>query len=299
MKISVTFYQDRNLGEYKLNIYKHINEYFQNNNDKYNYKYILYKDFKLVKSDYAIMWNIPGIKENTIYRQKIIDFQKKHNNKLIIMEEGFIQRGTYYALSYESIINFGNYPSYPDDLKRFNLLNLKINSTFPTKFKKCQHILFCLQIYYDTQVYFLNYEKWVKKTLVKIRKYCNRKIILRKHPNDNTPFFTGIISWLKKTKFKNYEISNNSLKKDFEQVYCVIALNSTILIDAVLQYKPILAGHYSSIVYDIAEKKIENINNLQKFSKEDIINCLKKITYKQWSLEEIKNGTAFPYYIKN
>lgn len=299
MKISVTFYQDRNLGEYKLNIYKHINEYFQNNNDKYNYKYILYKDFKLVKSDYAIMWNIPGIKENTIYRQKIIDFQKKHNNKLIIIEEGFIQRGTYYALSYDSIINFGNYPLYPNDLKRFNLLNLKINNTFQTKFKKYQNILFCLQIHYDTQVYFLNYEKWVKKTLIKIRKYCNRKIILRKHPNDNTPFFTGIISWLKKTKFKNYEISNNSLQKDFEQAYCVIALNSTILVDAVLQYKPILAGHYSSIVYDIAEKKIKNINNLQKFSKEDIINCLKKITYKQWSLEEIKNGTAFPYYIKN
>ena len=36
MKTSVIFYADRNIGEYKLNIYKHINKYFQNNLDKYD-----------------------------------------------------------------------------------------------------------------------------------------------------------------------------------------------------------------------------------------------------------------------
>ena len=299
MKISVAFYEDKNSESYKKNIYNHINKYFQNNLDIYDYTYIQWNDFKLVKADYAIMWNIAGYKPFTIYRQKIKDFQKENNNKLIVMEEGFLKRGTYYTLSYDSIINFGNYPSYPNNNDRLNKLNLESNFVINYDNNPDKHILFCLQIFRDTQVNFLNYAQWAKDYILLIRKYTKRKIIIRKHPSDKTKLFSHYNDWLKEKKFKNYEMSKNSLDDDFKNAYCVVALNSTVLVDAVLKSIPIIAGHYSSIVYEIAEKKIKNINNLQKFSKENIINCLSKIAYKQWSLEEIKNGTAFPYYIKN
>ena len=123
-----------------------------------------------------------------------------------------------------------------------------------------------------------------------------RKIIIRKHPLNKLRVFNK--KWFNNHKI-NIEYSNNSLEHDLNNSYCVIAFNSTVLVDAVLKSVPIIAGHYSSIVYDISEKDLENIENLKKFNKNNIQKCLRNISYKQWTTKEISNGTPLKYLIKD
>ena len=59
------------------------------------------------------MWNVYcRFKENTSYRKKIKDFQKNNNNKILIVELGFINRDNYYSFGFDNISNFGNYPKF-------------------------------------------------------------------------------------------------------------------------------------------------------------------------------------------
>ena len=294
--ISVVLYQDRN---YKINsrIKNGINaikHYFEKNKN-YKFNFVEYNNFKLVKADYAIMWNIyTNSKNNTIYRKKIRDYQKENKDKLIIIELGFIKRKYYYSMGYNSISNFGSYPKFPDNNIRLKKLNLKYDFKIDYKHNSDKHILFCLQLINDSQVSNINYNDWVYNTLKRIRLYTKRKIFVRRHPLDISRNFKSSNF----NKISNVEVSYKSLEEDLTNCHCVVAYNSTVLLDAVIKSVPILAGHKSSIVYEIAENMIENIEDLKKFKEKQIFECFKKISYKQWTKKEIMKGLPFRYLIE-
>ena len=296
--MKIVLYFDRNITEKKINQCLNSIKYYLKNS-KLNYEIIPFKKFKLVKADYAIMWNVYcKFKSNTKYRKLIKDFQKKNKDKLIIAELGFINRQNYFSLGYDHISNFGNYPKFPNNQDRLNKLKLNIkNIEYDNNINK--PILFCTQVPWDTQIQDINYPKWVVETIKKIKLVTNRKIIIRKHPKHNNrkgfPLFNEEF-------FKRYKISinlsKNSLQKDLNDCYCVIAFNSTVLVDAILAGKPIITDQTSSIIYDLAEHDFNNIENLKKITIDDIKNSLIKISYKQWTINEIKLGLPFKYLIK-
>tara|TARA_B110000483_G_scaffold11389_1_gene13149 strand:+ start:484 stop:1416 length:933 start_codon:yes stop_codon:yes gene_type:complete len=309
--MKIIFYQDRNVTDYKIVELKNsINIFFNNekNKKKFNidYKFITFEqlkknNFELIPCDYAIIFNVySDNKKNTIYRKYIQEFQNKNNNKLIVFELGYINRNEYYQMGYNSIINYGNYPTFPKNTERLKDLvkieKLKFNyNSNPEK-----HILLALQIPTDTQITIsgINYKEWILNTINLIREYTKRKIIIRLHPKLKLTSKRKLINFYEKN-LKNYaDISNNSLDFDLNNSHCVIAFNSTILVDAIINSIPIIACHYSSIVYDLSEK-IKDIENFKRFSNNDIVNCLSNISYKQWKLREIEKGIPFKYYIFN
>jgi hypothetical protein len=158
------------------------------------------------------------------------------------------------------------------------------------------HYLYSSTIY--TQVQDIDYNKWIIDTIRTIRKYTERNIVIRLHPKHEPK---NKFKMYDKEFFKHYnlniEISKNDLNTDLKNCYCVVAYNSTVLLDAILKGVPIIAGSTTSIVSDIAVKDIKLIENLPKFTKEDIIKCFTKISYKQWNVEEIKKGEPFKYYL--
>ena len=84
----------------------------------------------------------------------------------------------------------------------------------------------------------------------------------------------------------------------FNDAYCVISYNSTSLVEAIIEGKPIIALNKMSIVYDLATNDINNINNLYIPSKKDILQTMYNISYMQYNLDEFENGVAIKY-IKN
>lgn len=296
MKIVV--YEDRSKKSKIIN--KNLKIIFNSLKDKYpNYEviYVNHNNFKLIECDYAIIWNVYcKFKSNTINRKIIKEHQEKTNNKLIVIELGFMQRKDYFSIGFDNISNFGKYPQFPINDDRLNKLNLKINNINYDNTNK--NILFCTQVPWDTQVQDIDYDNWIIKSINLIQKYSKKKIVVRVHPKHkkrnsfqlyNSAFF--------KANNLDVTISNKSLKHDLNNSYCVVAYNSTVLVDAVIDGKPILSGSKTSIVSDIAVYDFSKVDNLPRFTDDQIRKCLSQIAFKQWNSTEITNGEPFEYYI--
>lgn len=82
-----------------------------------------------------------------------------------------------------------------------------------------------------------------------------------------------------------------SLDHDLQGAKCVIAFNSNVLVDAAIKGIPVygessvIKGWSNTSLTDIALNKINEPNNLDKL--------LNFISYNQFTLEEIRNGTAW------
>ena len=185
-QIKIVVYQDRNIEDLRIN--EGLNTVFNSLKKKYSKNEVLfvnYDQFKLIKADYAVIWNVfCKFKPNTKYREEIKVFQKINNDNLIVLELGFINREKYYSISFDHISNFGNYPEFPNDKIRIQKLNLDLkNINYNSNSNK--HILFCTQVPWDTQVQDIDYYNWVINSIKKLNEYTKEKLLLEIIQNIN------------------------------------------------------------------------------------------------------------------
>lgn len=295
---TIVIYEDRisdNLiNKVLLNVHTGLKKKYKS----YDIKFVNYCEFELIKCKYAITFNIYSkTKKSTLYRKNVKDFQNKNGNKLIIIELGFLNRENYFSIGYDNISNFGYYPEYPlnnDRLEKLNLNLKKINyDDDPNKY-----ILFCTQVPWDTQLQDVEYTKWIIDTISLIKKHSKRKILVRTHPKHRKRAKFNVFdkNFFEKNKL-DINLSDSTLADDLSNSYCVVAYNSTVLVDAIINGIPVLAGSESSIISNICIKDFTLIDKLPKITDEDIKKCLSIVAYKQWNLEEILEGMPFKYYI--
>lgn len=91
---------------------------------------------------------------------------------------------------------------------------------------------------------------------------------------------------------------NKNLKDSLKDAYCVVAYNSTALVDSIIEGCPIICLHEMSVVYNLATHDIKNINNLYIPTNEERLQQLYNISYMQWTDEELKSGEAIEYNLK-
>ena len=185
--------------------------------EHYEVIYVEYKNFELIKCDFAIIWNVYcRFKRDTMYRKTIKEFQEKNNNKLLVLELGFIKREEHFSFGFDYISYFGNYPELPNDTKRLNDLKIDVNDLIYNN-NTDKYILFCTQVPWDTQVQDIDYNKCIVNSINEIRKHTNRKIIVRNHPKHKAR--NGFDLYDKKFFSKkniDIEILKNTLEKDFD-----------------------------------------------------------------------------------
>jgi len=149
---------------------------------------------------------------------------------------------------------------------------------------------------------------WVLDIIKQIRKYSDRRIIIRPHPR-------GLDNGLKRTKkivkaLDNVFLTENvkrggnqggeSLLSDLSRAHCVITFNSLSAIEAVVQGIPVFALDPGSMVWPIAHKDLSQIENLKYDI--DMQDWKNKIAYTFWNRHEVKSGETWahlkPVYFK-
>jgi len=281
--MKIILYGDRNIKDTRIN--ESINAmkiYYESTT--HTFDVIKHTDFKLIKCDLAIIFGIfCDYKTNTIYRKQVINFQKKNNNKILILELGFINRDLYYSVGFNNSLGNGYYGDIDvNDNSRSLKLNYKLENY---KDNKDGHILICGQIPTDCQVNGINYYDFIHKLILDIQKISTKRIILRNHPKLKRK------NQLWKLKYNNFEISQNKdLKDDFNRAVCIVSYNSNSLLDALLYGLPIICLNDKSIVHNLANHTIDSINELKYPSKEEIQQILNYISFCQWNKEEIEEG---------
>lgn len=142
---------------------------------------------------------------------------------------------------------------------------------------------------------------WAIKTAKEIRKYSNRKIVIRFHPKTkidvqkklpinlfdeiNDVYFSGGI--LNKD---SRVLSDRTLDEDFRNAYTSVFLTSSAAIVPALYGNPIITSNAGCPAYAVANHSISDIQDLKVYDKtewlDSLANCI-------WSSQDMLNGTAW------
>jgi hypothetical protein len=163
------------------------------------------------------------------------------------------------------------------------------------------HILLMLQLPGDASLRGQNIYEWALCTVREIRSYTDKKIIIRPHPL--APLRTGeefydFFFKLHQEQLLNISISDTSetsLSQDLDGAYCSISYTSGSAIDSVLHGIPTIAMDPGNFTYEISSHFRNEILNVKKATTEQVNRWLRKLSYHQWSIEEMQNGKAWEY----
>ncbi|MGB0361254.1 MAG: hypothetical protein ACPGEF_07600 [Endozoicomonas sp.] len=251
-------------------------------------------DGKYHSCDIAIIFGATSqLHPDTHLRQYITEIHKEELGKaLIVMEVGFVERSNYYSVGFNKHIGWGDYKNrnMPDD--RWKLLRDKGVVMHPWR-NNGEHILVCAQIPNDTSIQYSmvkNHSRWCYEVVASIRQHTGRPIIFRYHP----------LSLVKgKLPFVLPEgctvSSNKNIKEDFKNCWAVSTFNSTSGVDAVLAGIPVFIGCDGSMVDQIANHDVSNIEQPELPCRKQWAN---DIAYTQWTLDEIRDGLPLSHLIK-
>lgn len=278
------------------------------------------------KCDIAIIFGFYGQNMGDIqkFRKHIYKNQIKNNKECIFIDADLFRflgengakdknndnENTFVRLPYKSVF-FDKMKSFDDDDNRrwkiiSNTKKIKLNEYRTDG----EHILLCLnsnpKYGFGWSAGDLDIYKWASNKVEEIRKYSNRRILIRFHPNAKEDvqstiplelfsshkdiyFSGGVLS-----ENKNI-IKNTSLIDDCKDAWCAVAYNTSSIITPMIYGIPTFSSEKSCPIYSISNNDIKNINTPKLF---DRTKWLNKISYSLWNHNEINNGDMWKYYRK-
>lgn len=130
-------------------------------------------------------------------------------------------------------------------------------------------------------------QSWVDKTIQELRKYTDRKIVVRAKP-------TGPELRLNKN-YENVVLQNDKKMLEVGEInyWALVARTSGIATKSVLDGIPTYVTYPKNHVYDIVEHTFQNIENPVE---PDLSDWLSKIAYTTWTFEELQDGTMWRHF---
>lgn len=171
-----------------------------------------------------------------------------------------------------------------------------------------EYILVLLQRPGDTSLRKLidkheTYEKFITYTINEIRKYTDRKIIIRPHPSRKQ----DQLKIIEKLNLSSVEISQTpsvsgslsggeGLYKDFSQAWAVVGFNSNALTESICEGIPTFSMCASSMAWDCSNKDLKHLEKPLMFERQQWLNNL---GYCQWREDECLSGAPITHLISS
>ena len=222
------------------------------------------------------------------------DIVEKHRDKpLIVIETPLLGRTITQEHEYHRVglnhfmrglADFKSNNSKPD---RFNKLGLKIK---PWR-NKGDHILIVGQNMFDASLFGIDFEWWVKNTIQHLRRYTDRPIVFRDHPENKDEMRNLLDTY----KWCNVSYSNSgTINDDLKNAHCTISYTSGSSIDSILAGIPVIPCNECNFVWPISSHSLEDVENPKCNNREQL---LYDLAYTQWSVEEIRQGKPWKHLI--
>jgi hypothetical protein len=229
--------------------------------------------------DVPVIWSVL-FHGRMLANERIYDQARSQGKPVLIIEVGNLNRGKTWRISLNNINSNGIFGNTSDlDHKRNEKLGIVLQ---PYQQKRRGEVLVATQHERSLQWRGMpTMKKWSEDTVAEIKKYTSRRILLRNHPRH--PFTVKISNVINEHPRK---IPNTY--DDFDIFYgyhCVVNYNSGPAVQALIRGIPVICDP-SSLAGEISNK-IENIENLQYFPRED---WFIKLCHTEWTVDEIKQG---------
>ena len=155
---------------------------------------------------------------------------------------------------------------------------------------KGEHILLACQRNGGWSMAGYNVVDWVKKTVLEIRKYTDRPIVVRGHPGDK-----NAMSYLTQ-KGVDWKLSRkDKIVEDFKNAWATVTYNSSPGVASAIEGIPVFVTDTNpqiSQAYSVANLDLSKIESPEVFERQ---RWVEKISMCHWKFEEISNGSAWKH----
>lgn len=233
---------------------------------------------------WSVLWNGRMSQNQTVW-----DKYRARNKPVIVIEVGGLVRDKTWRLSVNGITRSAIFPkidTYDND--RTTKLGLKLEP-----WHDGDYVLICGQHGRSEQWRNMpDMNTYYKQTVLEVRKYTTRPIVIRSHPR----FRENLFFKVDKEFFDDYKVEWNSPKQvrntydsfDLEYVlkhsHCVISHSSNSGLSAIMSGVPAIVSN-ESLAYPVATDNFSLIENLPRPNREQ---WLIELSHKEWFEEELE-----------
>ena len=258
-------------------------------------------DYNPVDADVAVVQGFvhPGSKQgdHLILRKNVFEKQQRDGKRSIIVDSNlflYADKGNskqFLRYSYDGVFpSTGEYCNNQPDPARWELISKRLGIKLKPLNKSGGNILICCQRDGGWSMDGQPLMPWLIKTIQEIRKFSNRKIVVRFHPGDKN--ILNHKRMMARYRLPDVTISHaDSILRDFTNAYCVINLNSSPAVAAAIEGIPIIVlDPDNSQAADVAH---HSLSDIEKLTERDREHWIHKMAQMHWSLSELKDGTAW------
>ena len=160
------------------------------------------------------------------------------------------------------------------------------------------HIVLALQLPGDSSMKTQDLSDWAIDAVNDIRKYTDRKIVVRLHPLLSDDGFMESLPFIKKVIFNEWQNvtlgeHKTPFEKDLENAHCVVAYSSGLSIDSIINGVPVIAVDRHNFAYEVSSHLISDIENPKMMPDNVIDDWLNNLSNSQWNRDEITQGKAW------
>ncbi len=258
-------------------------------------------EWKVIDSDVAVVQGFvhPGSKNVTHLnlRKNVFDTQQKNNKRSIIIDSNLFlyadpgNTKKYLRYSYDGIFpTTGEYCNSQPTLNRWDQISKDLNLSLKPWSTNKEVILICCQRDGGWSMDGQQLMPWLVKTIMQIKKYSDRKIVVRFHPGDRNS--SKHKSALLRYNLQNvFVTTNESILTDFKTAHVVVNYNSSPAVAAAIEGIPVFVLDLErSQAKDIANTDISKIENPVLYDRSVWI---QKLAQMHWTSNELADGTAW------
>ena len=263
-------------------------------------------DYNPVDTDVAVVQGFvhPGSKngQHLKLRKAVFEKQQREGKRSIIVDSNlflYADKGNsnkFLRYSYDGIFpSTGEYCNANPDPARWALISQRLGIQLKPQRKNGSDILICCQRDGGWSMGGEQVLPWLVRTVQQIRKHSDRRIIVRFHPGDKN--ILNHKRMLARYRLPNVIVSHaENILQDFASTYCLINYNSSPAVAAVIEgIRTIVLDPKNSQAAEVSHHSLADIEKLKDFDREAWIH---KMAQMHWSLEELKDGTAWRHLRK-
>lgn len=236
-----------------------------------------------------------GNSSHLLLRKKVINEQKKTNKNVLVVDSNLFnykdknKTKKYSRYSFDGVFpTTGQYFNSIVDPLRWKKISQEIGITLKDWKTTGEYILICTQRNGGWSMGSLDVPTWLNQTIEEIRKYSDRKIVVRPHPGDGSA-----LSYLKNNDSRYKLSSNEYIWQDFENAKAVITYNSSPGVAGAIEGVPIFVTDPNpriSQAYEVCNTLLSRLENPEYPERQQWV---EKLCMSHWSVEEISTGMAW------
>lgn len=232
-------------------------------------------------------------------RQDAVNLQKANKKRSLIVDSNlflYADPGNikqYLRYSFDGVFPVtGFYFDKDIDPNRWKKISLNLGISLKSYRTQGNHILICLQRNGGWSMRGLHVQNWLDDTILKIRQYSDRPIIVRKHPGDKKA------DEYLKIKYKNVSVSpkGKDLREDLKDAWASVVYNSSPSVASLIEGIPTFLTDPSPEYSQACEVSNKDISQIENPLLQERQHWIEKLSMCHWNFSELKSGEAWQFF---